>query len=176
MKPVKYFGIKTKMGMSLVFSNVGKLSIAFVAFGASIIALAVSMNSIGKFDAARSASEAATNYEYQIDLETATKEAGQYGTMTMDSMYYDANANVKIDPNDIDAMTDKVLANMNKPYYDDHVSFHAAFEDAKNNIGDGEYSAAIRTNPSLITPFYLKNRIQIQPLLDIAITSTGTNP
>lgn len=96
MRPMKYFGIKTKMGMSLVFSNVGKLSIAFVAFAASIIAMSVSMNSVGKFDYARDKSEEATNYEYQVDLVTPTVEGGLYSAQTLSSLYRDINGSGNI--------------------------------------------------------------------------------
>lgn len=153
--------------MSLVFSNVGKLAIAFVAFAASIIALSVSINSVGKFDYARNKTQAASDYEYQVDLMTPTQEAGLYSAQTLEDIYYDASTGKKInDIKDLDAMKTTMSA-PSQDHFENGIMLHAA------SGADAQFAVPAQSGKAY--PFYLKNRIQIKSLLNLEINA-NTNP
>lgn len=172
----------------MMFSNVGKLTIAFVAFAAAIIAMSVSINTVGKFDYARQKSEEATKYEYQVDLATPTAEGGLYSSLTLDSIFRDINNKGTLLPYFKDGKPNPDLANKTiAPFkamdqfvgYTQYPLIHTA------STEDDQYSGSNTTgklfDPSMkdadftYYPYYLKNRIQFKSLLDMDVQK-GINP
>lgn len=184
-KGMKFAGIKTKMGTSLMISNIGKLFIGLLAFTGSIISMTVSISSLDKFDIASRKSLGATSYEYQIDLVTPTAEAGLYATRTLSEIFYNPQDKMMVE----DITTEGILDAMLYPtkdakkvmdqraefvdHYNDAIILHTpnvydAFLGAPTFVKDGfQYEH--------VYPYYLKNRIQIKSLLNFDI-SAGINP
>lgn len=185
---IKFMGIKTKMSIATIFSNIGKVVIGTVAFAATIITLSISFNSVDKFSYAADASSTAREYKYEVDLVTPTDEGGLYSRQTPDSIYYssqgigpdkglsrEATAN-QFDIssgsvrtiNDItkyrslldDFVTDS--AESSPASYDNFLSFHSP----STSDSTFAWSPVIKTKPYTE---YLKNRIQIKSLLDVNI-------
>ncbi|MCR8613017.1 MAG: ABC transporter permease [Mycoplasma sp.] len=72
------FGIKTKLVISFIFTNISKMLTILVATVGSVTAAAISLTSLGKFDYAVNETNKVNDYEYAINLATPTDEGGQY--------------------------------------------------------------------------------------------------
>lgn len=75
---LKWFGIKTKLSASLLFTNISKMVLILVATTGTIVATTTAITTFGKFDKAISETNLVNKYKYATDFVSPTNEGGQY--------------------------------------------------------------------------------------------------
>ena len=78
LSKISWFGIKTKLSMSILINNIGKTFIIIFVSAISIAAMSTTFVMAGKFNYAVENTQHVNNYEFAIDLASPTKEGGQY--------------------------------------------------------------------------------------------------
>ena len=78
LSKISWFGIKTKLSMSILINNIGKTFVIILVSAVSIAAMSTTFVMAGKFNYAVENTQHVNNYEFAIDLASPTKEGGQY--------------------------------------------------------------------------------------------------
>ena len=78
IKMFKFFGVKTQLAASFLFTNISKMVLIFIATAGTICATSISTTTFGKFNKAINETDSVNKYKYAVDLVSPTKEGGQY--------------------------------------------------------------------------------------------------
>ncbi|NQZ65640.1 MAG: ABC transporter permease [Mycoplasmatales bacterium] len=91
---LKWFGIKSKFASSLIFSNLSKMMMIFIATTGAVTASTIAITTFGKFDKAISSTADSHNYNFAVDLVSPTIEGGQYTPVILENKNkYTQNSN-----------------------------------------------------------------------------------
>ena len=148
---LKFIGVIQRYAIALTTKNIVKISLVFVTLLISMSALIIGMASIGKVDYAYSQTVKINNYKFAVNLDTPTKEGGQYGLVrypsinNMDFNETYGNSNTK---------------DLSKAHWHVPSSNDASYALPKNIKGYKSNSTKLKTSSN-----YLKNKFQSKVLL-----------
>ncbi|MCK5866919.1 MAG: ABC transporter permease [Mycoplasmataceae bacterium] len=81
MKSIQWTGIKTKIAVSFIVTNIGKMALIMGATAIGVSVVTVAFTSMGKFSYAVDETNNVNRYEYAVDLVSPTEEGGMYSAV-----------------------------------------------------------------------------------------------
>lgn len=161
LKPLAWMGVKTKYVTSITVSNFGRLILSTLAGIISVTAIIVGVSSLGKAEYAYNQTVNATNYKFQSNFSSPTREGGQYKTIK----YHDA---IKL--------IDKNISNTSNPQENIGKNIHwhiptitDAIYAVPGMIKDGGWEKNVEKLKKVQQ--FLKYKLQFKPLLHVSIMS-----
>lgn len=172
-----WLGIKTKLSLSLFFSNMSKMFTILLTTGVAVISISIGFTMIGKFDSALQNSRQYNNYKYKVNLVSPTKEGGEYKIIMPDRV-----GAMGLSLNNMKDLyrTDIMNAPISKP------TFYKSFfllPSQRDQYFENGYDDPTKNNKSYKIDYiqkyklynFLKHRVSIKPLLDANIGALGVS-